>query len=160
MNSYSYFLVAAVDEAINFLRTRTSLGSASRVVPEDGLAKSAMDFCVIQKGVQNIESDNDAQARLTRYGEYVGRVLQNIAICNESPADVVLGWIIDDGNKRRDHRNSIFDPSMQSIGIASGPHVCGRVIAAIFAEGYIPLDDPRHSQYNKVKRYFFFFLIA
>jgi len=109
-----------------------------------------MDFCAIQKGVQNVESDTAAQSRLNRYGECGGRILQNIAICNESPADVVIGWIIDDGNKRRDHRNSLFDPTMQAVGIASGPHIVGRVIAAILCEAYLSMDDPRHSQYNSV----------
>jgi len=137
--------VTAVDEAIAFLKSRISLGANSRIISEDGLAKSAVDFCAIQKGVVSTESDEAAQARLNRYGEYVGRVLQNIAICNESPTDVVLGWIIDDGNPRRDHRNSIFDPTMKVVGISSGPHTVGRVICAIFSEGYISIDDPQHS---------------
>jgi hypothetical protein len=47
---------------------------------------------------------------------------------------------------------------MQSIGIGSGPHTHGRVISAIFTEGFIPIDDPRHSSQRKAYFSRFLFL--
>jgi hypothetical protein len=42
------------------------------------------------------ETDDQANSRLNRYGEYIGKCLQNVAICNESPTDVVLGILTED----------------------------------------------------------------
>jgi len=140
--------VYAVDEAITFLRSQPSLGSLSRLISEDGLSCSARDFCIAQKGVNNHESESDAQQRLNKYGTFRGQLLQNVAICNESPSDVILGWIINDGNSRRDHRNAIFNPSMKVVGIASGPHVAGRIVSCLFAEGYTPLGTATGHQHS------------
>eukprot|EP01126_Amoeba_proteus_P027582 TRINITY_DN2737_c0_g1_i7.p1 TRINITY_DN2737_c0_g1~~TRINITY_DN2737_c0_g1_i7.p1 ORF type:complete len:737 (+),score=142.82 TRINITY_DN2737_c0_g1_i7:59-2212(+) len=131
--------VVAVDDAIDFLTklspTRSSIGG---LVLEEGLSKSARDFCIVQKGLDKSEDDSEATERLLRYGDYFGDVLQNVAFGNLAPEELVLDWIIDDGAAAigRPHRLAIFNQNVKCIGIASGPHMVGRVVCALFAEGY------------------------
>jgi hypothetical protein len=119
--------VRAVDDAINFLRTQSPLGS-SKLVLEDGLSQSARDFCIIQKSMNTSETDEQANERLTRYGDFHGELMQNVAfVSNITSEDLVLEWIIDDGNgpRGRPHRHAIFSAKAHALGIASGPHhVC------------------------------------
>lgn len=140
--------VRAVDDAINFLRSQSPLGKNSTLVLEDGLSQSARDFCIIQKSLNPVETNAQANERLTRYGDFHGDLLQNVAFCNVSSEELVLDWIIDDGNagQGRPHRHAIFNPQVRSIGIASGPHHVGRVVCALFAEGYTPKGaQPHHA---------------
>jgi len=130
--------VQAIDDAIQYLTSLPPLGSASRITLEEGLSQSARDFCIVQRTVNADESDEDAGERLNRYGSYHGSLLQNVAFTNVTSDELVLDWIIDDGNvhQSRPHRHSIFNPNVRCVGIATGPHVVGRVACALFAEGY------------------------
>eukprot|EP01126_Amoeba_proteus_P027577 TRINITY_DN2737_c0_g1_i2.p1 TRINITY_DN2737_c0_g1~~TRINITY_DN2737_c0_g1_i2.p1 ORF type:complete len:442 (+),score=79.28 TRINITY_DN2737_c0_g1_i2:1731-3056(+) len=139
--------VVAVDNAIDFLtRLSPTRGSIGGLVLEEGLSKSARDFCILQKGLDKSEGDSEATERLLRYGDYFGDVLQNVAFGNLAPEELVLDWIIDDGAAAigRPHRLAIFNQNVKCIGIASGPHMVGRVVCALFAEGYEakhPIDE-------------------
>lgn len=53
--------------------------------------------------------------------------------------EILLDWVIDDGQPARPNRQTIFNPDFQAVGIASGPHSkAKRITAAIFAHSYIP----------------------
>jgi hypothetical protein len=113
------------------------LGNSARVRLEDGLSQSARDFCIIQKGMRRVqESDDEAQARLTKYGRFHGDLLQNVAFCNVSPEELILDWVIDDGNPSKSHRDAIFNRNIGVVGIASGPNPVGRVVVVLFAHDY------------------------
>lgn len=78
-------IFVGVDVAINYLRQLPALGNFPRLRLEDGLSQSARDFCAIQKGMRRTqESDDDAQARLTRYGmsEFSYAVISNFVVLN------------------------------------------------------------------------------
>jgi len=136
---------------------------------EEGLSMSARDFCDITRNtVSPNETPEQAENRLSRYGQYHGELLQNIAFSNVPPSELILDWIIDDGqtDEGRPHRRAIFNPNISTIGIASGPHSIGRVICVLFCEGYslhgteealplpgIPFSSAPTSQYGSNKTY-------
>lgn len=114
--------VDAVEEAIKFLLNASPL-KALRL--STGLSKSSQDFVRLignAKNFDGIETNEQATERLSRYGRWTGKLLQNVALGDLSPTETVASWIIDDGNKNRDHRNSIFSNDIEFAGVASGPH--------------------------------------
>lgn len=130
--------VAGVDIAITFLKSQSAI---SPIALSEGLSKSSKDFVSIaatSKQIDALENDEQGSARFNRYGKWSGKLFQNIALGNLSPSDVVLSWIIDDGNPNRDHRASIFNQDVNFVGVSSGPHIeFGRATVACFVSKYI-----------------------
>jgi HSP20 family molecular chaperone IbpA len=50
-------------------------------------------------------------------------LFQNVALGNLSPRDIVISWIVDDGNATKQHRDCLFDAANSVVGISSGPHM-------------------------------------
>jgi len=139
--------VAAVDDAIRELGYIQSMHSKLKL--EEGLGLSARDFCDFTRTTtQPNESHEQTENRLTRYGQYRGELLQNVAFTSVPPSELILDWIIDDGNAAdgRPHRKALFNPNVNFIGIASGPHAVGRVISVIFTHDYKSHDASSSSQ--------------
>jgi uncharacterized protein YkwD len=130
--------ISGVDQAIAFLKSQSSL---SPIALSDGLSLSSKDLVSLaasSKQFDNLETDEQGSARFNRYGKWSGKLFQNLALGNLSPAEVVLNWIIDDGNTNRDHRHSIFNPEINFVGIASGPHIeFSRTTVACFTSKFI-----------------------
>jgi uncharacterized protein YkwD len=40
-----------------------------------------------------------------------------------SSRDLVVAWLVDDGDKKRSHRKQLFNDKFKYFGIASGPHL-------------------------------------
>lgn len=129
--------VSAVDGAIAFLKAQKAV---EPVQLADGLSLSCRDLVKLAAETKNfgsLETDDQSSIRLTRYGRWSGKLFQNLAVGNLSPQDVVLTWIIDDGNNVRDHRTSIFNTEVHFVGVASGPHIeLARTTAACFTSKY------------------------
>ena len=129
--------VSAVDGAITFLKSQKAV---EPVQLSDGLSLSCRDLVKLAAETKNfgsLETDEQSTARLTRYGRWSGKLFQNLAVGNLSPQDVVITWIIDDGNSSRDHRSSIFNPEVHFVGISSGPHIeLARTTAACFTSKF------------------------
>lgn len=137
--------VQAVEEAIKFLQT-VAPQKALRL--STGLSQSSQDFVKLIANVKNfegIETNEKATERLSRYGKWSGKLLQNIALGDVSPTEAVASWIIDDGNKNRDHRTAIFSDDVEFAGVASGPHVeLTRCIVVSLVEQYREgADEPK-----------------
>lgn len=92
---------------------------------------------------------------LTRSGKIQGNAAQCVALADLHADEILLDWVIDDGQPARPNRQTIFNGDFQAIGIshfvalatfcpytvgiASGPHSkAGRITAAVFAHSYIP----------------------
>lgn len=128
---------AAVVEAIAFLQSQPAVGGTLKL--EEGLSLSARDFCALNEGnVEITESNEQATARLTKYGDFSGELFQNICYNNLPPEDMIQTWIIDDGNTgNRVNREALFNPEVSCIGIASGPTgLTERVVCLLLAGGY------------------------
>jgi len=128
---------SAIDGALAFLRSQKPLEAISL---SDGLSHSCKDLVTLAaeaNNFDNLETDDQGNARFNRYGKWSGKLFQNLALGNLSPAEVVLSWIVDDGNASRDHRHSIYNADIHFVGISTGPHIqFGRTIVACFTSKY------------------------
>jgi uncharacterized protein YkwD len=130
--------VAALDEAINYLR------SAKPVPPLDpstGLSRAASDHAKEQghTGAMGHKGTNksDPWDRMNRYGTWQRRAAENIAYGSDKARDIVMQQVIDDGVHDRGHRTNLFDPDFHFVGIGCESHARYRNVCVIdFAEGY------------------------
>lgn len=60
--------------------------------------------------------------RIDKYGEWEISIAENICFDDSDPLEIILGQLIDDGNKTRGHRLNIFNQEFQFLGVACGPH--------------------------------------
>lgn len=111
--------VAAVDEAVSFLR-------AARPLPpltvNRGMCLAAKDHAndLALKGVTGHKGSDGSSpnARLERYGAWEGMVGENIVYDVNTARQIVIGLIIDDGTANRGHRRNIFDPNHRVAGVS------------------------------------------
>jgi uncharacterized protein YkwD len=62
---------------------------------------------------------------MERYATLTGKSGENISYGGyggHSGRDIVLGLLIDDGERNRGHRANLFDPRYEFAGVACGPH--------------------------------------
>lgn len=110
---------AAVDEAINFLKTAKPLPPMTITMGPYLAAKDhARDLA--QKGITGHRGSDGSSpnARLERYGRWEGVVGENIVYEVRTPREIVIGLIIDDGTSNRGHRRNIFDPNHHITGVS------------------------------------------
>lgn len=110
--------VAAVDEAVNFLR-------AAKPLPALGIARGlclaakdhALDLAV--KGLTGHKGSDGStpNMRMERYGSWENVNGENIAYEVTTARQIVIGMIIDDGVANRGHRKNIFDSNLHVAGI-------------------------------------------
>jgi len=108
--------VEAVDRAIQFLNSVTG-GESFRL--SKGLSLAAKELCDISHDKLGQFVDDTL---IHKHGKYYGQMQQYIALMNNSPREIVMEWILDDGNPNGEHRNFLFSNEFKYIGIASGPH--------------------------------------
>merc|ERR1712110_736756 len=73
--------------------------------------------------VSNILSDGTPPAqRWVRYGQWKGKIGENIFFSIDDPRQIVYQWLIDDGNGNRPDRTAMLHPNFSVVGIAHGPH--------------------------------------
>jgi uncharacterized protein YkwD len=114
--------VAAVDEAISFLKTRQPLGSLQA---SPGLACGARDHAqdMALKGTSGHRGSDGSlpNDRISRYGTWKSTVGEAIVYRVGTAREMVLDLIVDDGNPGRPHRNNVFESSFQVAGVSISP---------------------------------------
>ena len=130
--------VAAVDEAIAFLRSVTPVAPLTL---SSGMSKAAADHVKDQSRSQKTgHRGSDASEpwdRVNRYGNWSGKIGENVAYGNETGREVVISLIVDDGVANRGHRDNIFDTEYRVAGIACGTHSRWRTVCVTdFAQTY------------------------
>jgi len=102
---------AAVQEAIAFLQT---CAPAPPVQLSKGLTQAGRDHCydIGPKGdVSHTGSDGSTMSeRMERYGQWNRAIAENISFSEKTGKDIIIQFIIDDGNASRGHRKNLFNP--------------------------------------------------
>lgn len=111
--------VAAVDEAISFLRTITPLPPLEIT---KGLCLAAKDHSgdLSLKGIIGHKGSDGSlpNARVDRYGRWGDAIAESIVYNVDTARRMVVALIIDDGTPNRGHRNNIFNPGHHIIGVS------------------------------------------
>ena len=114
---------AAVEELITFLST---IEPMNPLVLSHEMSKASEDHAndIGSKGiVSHTGSDGSSMTeRIDRYGEWMGKIAENIDFGGASGEEIIINLMIDDGNINRGHRKNIFETSFHVTGIAFAPH--------------------------------------
>lgn len=140
---------AAVHEAISFLK---SCQSAPPVRLSKGLTQASRDHCydIGPKGdVSHTGSDGSTMSeRMERYGQWNRAIAENISFSEKTGKDIIIQFIIDDGNASRGHRKNLFNNDYLIVGVACGYHkgyeVC--CVMDLAAEYEDELEKKQHSK--------------
>ena len=134
--------VAAVDEAIDFLRTMQPLPALTLSRGLSLAAESHVDDQ--QSGAMGHTGSDNSQPwdRMNRYGTWQDEVAENIAYGGYSTRGVVVQLIVDDGVPGRQHRANMFSPEYRFVGVACGSHARLHDMCVMdFAAGYSERND-------------------
>ena len=115
--------VAAVDEAINFLKRQKPI---SPLKPSRGLTFAARDHARDQ-GYRGSVGHNGSDGsspfdRMNRYGQWKITAGENISYGEYTGEGVIRQLIVDDGVPNRGHRKNIYNAAFKRVGIACGYH--------------------------------------
>jgi uncharacterized protein YkwD len=131
--------LAAIDEAIRFLRAQSPLPSLSVF---KGMSLAARDHSRdlgTSGNTGHKGSDGSTpNVRVSRYGNWLNAIGENIVYqAAVSARESVMGLIVDDGVAGRGHRKNIFDASYRATGIALGARSnLGTLCVITFAGGF------------------------
>ena len=131
--------VAAVDEAISFLKTTAPLGPLQ---PSQGLACGARDHAqdMALKGTSGHRGSDGSlpNDRISRYGTWKSTVGEAIVYRVSTAREMVLDLIVDDGNPGRPHRNNVFESGFQVAGVSISPQSNhGTFCVVTYAGGFV-----------------------
>jgi uncharacterized protein YkwD len=131
--------VAAVDEAIQFLRSARAQGPLEARTGLIMAARSHLeDLLKTGRSGHKGSDGSSVEDRFNRFGAWSDSVGEDIVYHTRSPRENVISLIIDDGVSNRGHRKNIFKPTFSVVGIALGSEIHTRKIGIItFAGGYI-----------------------
>lgn len=111
--------VAAVDEAISFLRAQKALPPLEVT---RGMCLAAKDHAadLAAKGLTGHKGSDGSlpNARVDRYGDWEGTIGETIAYEIINARQLVISLIIDDGVPNRGHRRNIFDSNYTVAGVS------------------------------------------
>ena len=115
--------VAAVDEAIAFLKKQNPIGA---MTISRGLSLAARDHVndIGPKGITGHGGSDKSQPadRMNRHGKFRRTAGENISFGPDEARQIVMQLIVDDGVPGRGHRTNIFKADYRTVGIAIGPH--------------------------------------
>jgi len=73
--------------------------------------------------VGNVMSNGTPSAqRWVSYGQWKGKIGENIFFSIDDPRHIVYQWLIDDGSSNRPNRTTMMNEAFTTVGIAHGPH--------------------------------------
>eukprot|EP01092_Planopodium_desertum_P003018 TRINITY_DN1516_c0_g1_i1.p1 TRINITY_DN1516_c0_g1~~TRINITY_DN1516_c0_g1_i1.p1 ORF type:complete len:383 (-),score=66.61 TRINITY_DN1516_c0_g1_i1:50-1042(-) len=67
-------------------------------------------------------SDSQLVAALARYGSFDGQATQLAGFGHDKAEDIIMNFLISDGDSSRRYRNILLDPKYQFVGVAAGSH--------------------------------------
>jgi hypothetical protein len=113
----------AVNEAIEYLQGISPLPPLEW---DDNLTLSALEHVmdIGPKGLVSYQSSDgtEPEDRITKYGNYVETLGENIDFGPNDAMGVVVSLTLDDGDQERPHRDNLFKSDYKKVGLACGPH--------------------------------------
>ena len=130
--------VAALDDAINFLR---SVKPAPLLEVREGMIQAARihatDLVSNNRSGHQGSDGSKPQDRFSRYGTWNNTVGENIVYDSRNSRSDVILMLIDDGTANRGHRKNLFKGDFGVIGIATGKRPDASAVSVItFAGGF------------------------
>lgn len=111
--------LAAVDEAINFLRAATPLAPLDVAKGVSLAAKDHANDLALKGLTGHTGSDGSLpNARVDRYGNWEGAIGETVLYEVSTARNMVIALIIDDGVQNRGHRRNIFDANYRIAGVS------------------------------------------
>ena len=142
----------AVDEALACFENAKAKSELERV---PGLDKAAQELCEFNGetgGTSHIGKDDSRMGeRIDRYGKWIDKIGECVAVQPTCGKDFVLQWVIDDGVKSRGDRKTVLNAEFTKIGVFSCKHkIYGTTAVCVFAKDFIPKDAegniPEHEE--------------
>jgi uncharacterized protein YkwD len=130
--------LAAVDEAVNFLRAQRPLPAFDIA---KGVCSAAADHArdLAGKGIDGHRGSDGStpNARVDRYGDWESSIGETIVYEVSTPRQIMIALLIDDGVPTRGHRRNIFDPNYKVTGISvSDPLAFGSKCVIDYVGGF------------------------
>jgi hypothetical protein len=140
-------------EAIQFLK---SLAPLKPLQWDPNLTRSAQEHVddIGPKGLLLYQSSDgtEPEDRISKYGNYVESLGENIDFGPNDAMGVIISLTLDDGEEERPHRENLFKPDYQKVGIACGPHKTEFQMCVMdFAFDFQPLNEQKEMQVNMNK---------
>ena len=140
-------------EAIQFLK---SLPPLKPLQWDENLTRSAQEHVddIGPKGLLLYQSSDgtETEDRISKYGNYVDSLGENIDFGPNDAMGVIISLTLDDGEEERPHRENIFKPEYQKVGIACGPHKTEFQMCVMdFAFDFQPLNARNENNQNMNK---------
>jgi uncharacterized protein YkwD len=133
----------AVDDAINYLKSLPKLEpykfSKALTIPAQAQLKDLSE----NPNLGHFGKDgSNLPTRLAKYGIVIYPYAENITYYADSPRNIVMLMIVDDGNKGRGHRKNLFSQTLRQVGIAAGLGSKKEVLTVtIFANNYREINN-------------------
>ena len=125
-NTQNYITNEGVDvvyEAIKFLENQDPLPP---LIFSKGLFFSAKMHChdIGENGIASHQSSDGLtlSQRVDTFGKWKDLIAENIAFNDYYAEDIIINFVLDDGNPQRGHRKNMFNPDLNYIGVACGYH--------------------------------------
>ena len=141
--------VLVVYETINRLKNQDPLPPLKL---SKGLFLASKAHCndIGENGLASHQGSNGMtlSQRVEYFGEWRGLIAENIAFNDFLAEDILINFILDDGNENRGHRENLLNPDLKCIGIACGPHSVHRSCCVINFSTEMFEVDVENEEYN------------
>jgi hypothetical protein len=108
--------------------------------PSPGMTKASKDHARYMRntGDTSHEGKGGMSARVSKYGEWVGGLAENLHWGTSNAHEAVMSLMVDDGIKNRGHRINMLNPLYTKVGVGIDTHPRIRVSYVInYANDYV-----------------------
>ena len=109
---------SAYEEAANALKEAKYV---QELIPSKGLFNIAEDYfnSIKEVGMEKIDS-LDINTSIDKFGSFIGEFYQLMESGSSSPEQIIINFLVCDGEPQRSYRANLLNPNIKKIGIASG----------------------------------------
>ena len=109
---------SAYEEAANALKEAKYV---RELIPSKGLFNIAEDYfnSIKEVGMEKIDS-LDINTSIDKFGSFIREFYQLMESGSSSPEQIIINFLVCDGEPQRSYRANLLNPNIQKIGIASG----------------------------------------